>query len=271
MATRGSARPILIAVAGIVLLIGAGRLFEPIGRPLAVLLAAASTPLRSVGTAVHGALGAHDRSRVGTADLRAAIERLTAENARLRTLEADNAALKTALGYVERGEVKGIAARVVSESEDDSESALILDKGELDGVKAGQPVIVGDGVIVGKISRVGPHAATCLRLTDSRSRLAVAVQDKDGTVGVLQGDRGLAMEVTYIPQGAAIAPGNTVVTSGVEPAVRRGLLVGTVREIRDNSQDPFQAATIESLPSARYPLYVLVLDESVATADGTTQ
>jgi rod shape-determining protein MreC len=263
MAMRRGARNILLAVAGIVLVAGAGRLIEPLGRPFAIVLAAAAAPLHGAAVSFRRTIDALSGSKSDVVSLQARIEQLTTENAALKTLEADNAALKTALGYKERSGVSGHLARVLSETGEEGERAIIIDKGSEDGIKEGQPVVVGDGAVIAKVARVGDHAATCLLLNDARSRLAVAVQNRDETIGVLQGDRGISMEVTYIPQGASIAPGDTVITSGIEPAVRRGLVVGTIRDIRKNSQDPFQTATVDPLPSSRYPIFVTVLDEAV--------
>lgn len=260
---RKTARTIAFAATGIVMLIGAGKFIEPVGRPFTIVFSAVAVRVHATGVAVRrGWDEVFDRHGT-TADLEREIERLTMENAKLKTLEADNAALKTALGYAEQGGIRGTVARVLSESaEQDGERAIILDKGMRDGIVPGQPVVSASGVVIGKITRAKNHAATCLLLTDSRSRLAVAVQNGDETVGVLQGDRGLAMEVTFIPQSTTISKGDTVITSGIEPAVRRGLVVGTVQSVHKNSQDPFQTATVDPLPSARYPIFVTVLDES---------
>jgi rod shape-determining protein MreC len=96
-------------------------------------------------------------------------------------------------------------------------------------------------------------------LTETRSRLAVALLDEPGSLGVIEGDRGSSMTINLIPAGATVSPGDLIVTSGLEPGIRRGLLVGTVEKISREPQDPFQKALVVPADAARHPLFVEIL------------
>ena len=80
-----------------------------------------------------------------------------------------------------------------------------------------------------------------------------------GTIGVLEGDRGLSMAITLIPQSEKLAPGDAVITSGIEPGIRRGLAVGTIEKVNRATQDPFQSADVIPFRSLSHPVFVQVL------------
>jgi len=194
------------------------------------------------------------------------IETLKLENSRLRTLVSENAALKTALDFRDRESGRLVMARVLSQSVDPTFSGLIIDGGNDIGLSPGQPVLVGDGIIIGKIQDVWRQSASVLLFSDSLSRLAVTVQGGSGTSGVLGVDRGMSLTISLIPQAERIAPGDMVVTSGLEPGIRAGLIVGIVERVQGNGQEPFQTAVVRPFESAARPVLVQVM-----VSDGTIE
>ena len=188
-----------------------------------------------------------------------ALESLQVENAKLKMLLAENDTLKTALGFKERTGDNAVLARVVSRTSDDIFHGLVIDRGTEDGIAADQPVIFGDGIIIGKIIEVKPRSASVLLLTDTRSKLAVSIENAKETTGVLEGDRGLSMMITLIPQTEAVAVNDVIVTSGIEPGIRRGLVIGTIEKVSRETQDPFQTAVVVPFHIASAPTFVQVL------------
>jgi len=193
------------------------------------------------------------------ADISAELDRIRAENARLQSVLLENEELKAALSFREKDGDKAVLARVVSGSTDDAFHGLVIDRGADDGITEGQPVIAGEGIMIGKISSVGRTRAMVTLLTDSLSKLAVSIQNGNGTLGVLDGDRGLSMSIALIPQNERLSPGDAVITSGIEPGIRRGLAVGVVEKINMQTQDPFQTATVSPFAVAEHPVFVQVL------------
>jgi len=194
------------------------------------------------------------------------LEQLMLENSKLRTLAAENAALKNALEFQEKEQGQVVLARVVAESVDVTNRGLVIDRGTDDGLKSGQPVVVGDGIIIGKVKSVRRQSATVLLLTDSVSKLAVSVQGGTGTSGLLEGDRGLSMMISLIPQSERLSAGDMVVTSGLEYGIRRGLVIGTVDQVHKDSQEPFQTAIVAPLLSAHHPVFVQVITSNEETS-----
>jgi len=216
-----------------------------------------AAPLHRIGSGMASA-GERDECACA-ADIKAQLEQLMIDNSKLRTLAAENAALKTALDFQERDTDALVMARVVAESSDITNRGLVIDRGSGDGIEPGQPVVVDDGLLVGKIHTTGKKSSTVLMLTDSVSRLAVSLQGGSGTTGLLEGDRGLSMMMSLIPQNEIVNVGDVVVTSGLEPGVRRGLIVGVVETVHKDDQEPFQTATVAPFNRAEYPVFVQVL------------
>jgi len=233
---------------------------NPVYAPLTGLLTRLAAPFHTAGSGLSRVFG-HNAGEADAdpASLRATIEQLQIENVKLKALASENESLKAALAFKELGQDRAVPAQVIYETVEDESRLLVLDKGLSDGLRPGQPVIAGNGVIAGKILTARQRTSVVLPLTDSRSRLAVAVLNSPETLGLLEGDRGLSMAVTLIPQAVTVSPGDTVITSGLEPGIRRGLVVGTVENVDKPTQDPFQSANVLPFPSATHPLLVQVL------------
>ncbi len=200
-------------------------------------------------------------------DLEQTLEQLRSENSQLKVLVAENEALKSVLGYRERQSEKTVLARVVFETDTDVIHGFVIDRGLEDGVSEGMPVIFGEGLIIGKIFEARQSTATVMSLTDSKSRLAVSFQNSDGTVGVLEGDRGLATQIRLIPHSEKVMVGETVITSGLEPGIRRGLLIGAVESVDLGEQDPFQTAVVVPMGFRTKPTYVQVITGTFEVAE----
>lgn len=223
---------------------------DPIGR--AILAAAA--PLHRAAVALRGSDSCQEEG-----SLKAEVGDLKVLNGKLQSLAAENTQLKALADYRERADRTGVTARVVYEAADGSTGVWLIDRGATDGVSAGQPVVAGDSIIVGKVLSVGRLTARVLPLTDSDSRLAVTLMNVQETIGVLEGDRGLSMAVKLIPQSERVSVGDVVITSGLEMNIRRGLIVGIVESVERSTQEPFQTALIAPLDQSRHPVFVMVL------------
>lgn len=191
--------------------------------------------------------------------LQSTINELRIKNANLQEYADENENLLDALGYIESLEDAVVTAQVISAVHDDVHNTLILDKGSDDGIKISQAVFVNDGIMVGKVTDVNKRTSSVLLLSDSKSAVAVSVQNSDRTLGVLEGDRGLSMVIKLIPQTESLTPGDIVITSGIEPGIRRGLVIGTIDKVARETQNPFQSATVTPLFGSAYPTFVHIL------------
>lgn len=230
----------------------------PIIQPLSFF----ARPLYATGSDARRIADALSEKPANPDELKKIIDQLQIENAKLRAVSAENDALKTALNFKEKQSDTTVVARTLSASADDMTRALIIDRGTNDGIRIGQPVITGDGIIIGKIAAVNVSSATVLLLFDAKSKLAVTIQTAKETLGILEGDRGLSMQITLIPQTQVLTAGTTIITSGLEPGIRRGFIVGSISALTQDAQQQFQSARVAPPRDALYPLFVQVIISS---------
>lgn len=179
------------------------------------------------------------------------VARLTVENSQNKELADENIKLRSQLKFLADNNFKAVAAEIISReslSEGTGEGQdLIINKGANSGVAVGQGVVNEEGLIVGKVIEVKETAAKICLTTSSECKLAAAIQNSAKTQGITDGDLGLTIKMNYIPQLEQIAVGDTVITSGLGAKIPRGLVIGKIIEIRNESNEVWQDATIEPL------------------------
>lgn len=172
------------------------------------------------------------------------------ENARLRSTAQEAEELRTLIDYQTRSRTELVAAAVIGRPTDIGTDALLIDRGSDDGIASGMAVIAGDGFYLGVVRSTGPTTAVVLLATDSRHRVAGMLQNGTRTVGAIEGGRGLGMAMRFIPQDERMDVGQLVITSGLDPAIPRGLIIGRVERITHAPQEPFQTAVVSPMVAA---------------------
>ena len=204
----------------------------------------------SLGTAFNGwyqGLSVNSDLRTENSELATQVTELTIENAQLRTLISEHQALTLQLAFLERTGLRAVTAYAIGKNPEPNLQSIILNKGSADGLSIGAPLVVGDGIMVGKISMVALHSAEAILVNDSRSKVAVLIQNATESQGVVVGEHGLSMKVELIPQNELVKEHDAVVTSGLESGIARGLVVGTVSRVTTEPNGFFQTAQVSSL------------------------
>jgi len=180
-------------------------------------------------------------------DLRQEVERLRAQLAAEADARQRLRELELILGLRSQGQESLLAAKVVAVHFGPLAQAIAIDRGAEDGLAEGMAVLSPQGSLVGTVSRLFPHHAWVTLVTDPRTAVNVAVQIPGGEEvrGVLLGRLGQSPVVDMLPQGASLAPGQLVVTSGLGGKFPPGILVGTVAEVDADPQHPSARAVLE--------------------------
>lgn len=180
-------------------------------------------------------------------ELRAEVNRLSVENARLVEIEQENQRLRQLLNFTRNNpqydyRASAVVGQKIGEDTSNLLFAIFIDVGARDGVAPGMPVVTDRG-LVGRVTRVGPNVAEVVLLIDPASVVNARVLNSRVT-GVVRGsvDAGLVMD--RIPQGEALSPGDIVVTSGLGGTYPDKLVVGQVTEVSKRDADMFQTARI---------------------------
>lgn len=230
----------LIAVAGL-LCLGLGTYVAHVRAPrelsgLDRLCLAASAPIARgvdfvVGSGIEVVSGFH-----GLVNVREHNERLARENLLLkaaiaegREARAENVRLQALLPVraPEGGSI--VAARVVGVSPTHRRS-VTLAVGDGDGVRAGQPVVTGEGV-VGRVAATWPGYAEVQLLVDPGFAAAVRVQRSRARATV----RGLAedgrLRLDHALRTDDVEDGDLLVTAGTDGVFPRGLVIGRAQAV----------------------------------------
>ncbi|MGA4643240.1 rod shape-determining protein MreC [Limisphaera sp. 4302-co] len=183
------------------------------------------------------------------------IEQLRRENQRLR-IEAmqaaewarENARLRRHLGWQESSPWRDRLrlARVTLRDPTPWWRTLQVDLGSRQGLRAGLPVLIPEG-LVGCTREVGPLHARVVVLGDPDCKVSARVLNETGDVGIIQPadpvQRDLVL-LSYLPRAARVLPGHTVVTSGLGGLFPPGIPVGTVVDVRPVENGLYQEARV---------------------------
>ncbi len=165
----------------------------------------------------------------------------------LKRLRQENKELKNQLNFIQNKNYHSLGAKVIGRNLNPISTTLIIDVGEQDGVKVGLPVIVGKGVLVGKITKIYPHSSVVRLLNDNSSSVGATIINRDKSLGLVEGGFQLSLHLNYIPQNEIINKGDMVISSGLEENMPAGLLIGVVSIIEKSPQESFQHAVLEPL------------------------
>lgn len=196
-------------------------------------------------------------------ELEGKVNNLAADNARLRIVEEENKILRQSLDFLSENEYEYVVGSVISRGEITGDSKqtekIIIDKGRADGLQKGLVVVTEHGVVAGKIIEAKERTSYVYLVNNKDCRLAATVMGEEKTSGIVQGELGLTMKMEFIPQTQIIEEGDTVVTSGLEAEIPRGLVIGRVTKVVRESNDLWKTATIEPLLDTENLIIVSVL------------
>jgi rod shape-determining protein MreC len=182
---------------------------------------------------------------------------LREENLRLKlraqavdALQAENQRLKALLDSLARTPqpLRALIASTVKVGLDPYIGQIQIDKGSVQGVFAGQPVLDATGV-VGQVLHVAMQTSQVLLITDSRHAVPVkSVRSGVRAIAVGRGPVG-ALDVPYLPNHVDLEVGDTLVTSGLDDVFPPDLPVATVTRVNRSGEGEF--AAVQATPTGR--------------------
>jgi rod shape-determining protein MreC len=146
---------------------------------------------------------------------------IQSENLRLRTLIEMRDAIPT---------YRVLGARVIGVGMAPAARVIRIDRGLADGLRVGDAVIAGSG-LVGRVSLVLSGYAEVTLIVDGRSAVDIVTQTHRSR-GILSGTGGDdACVIDYLFRSVEVSVGEKVVTSGLGGSFPPGLLVGTISRV----------------------------------------
>lgn len=173
---------------------------------------------------------------------------LKADRLLLTQLQNENKQLRELLNSQREFTNKRMITEVMSLRSDPFTHQLVIDKGALDGVYLGQPVINEQGV-VGQVSQVGSTTSRVLLIVDASHGIPVRVQRND-VIAVVHGSGAWnKLNVPFIQSNADLQAGDLLVTSGLGGRFPAGYPVATVSDF--NYQEGALYADVTATPVAQ--------------------
>ncbi|MEG1819251.1 MAG: rod shape-determining protein MreC [Oscillospiraceae bacterium] len=147
----------------------------------------------------------------------------------------------------EHSDFKVEPANVIGRDAANAFYSIVLNKGSADGIEKNDPVICGNGQLVGVVTKVGSTYCVVSTIFDPEVKIS-AYEVRTRETGFSTTSAELAREklcrLSGLERNTAISTGGIVCTSGVGGIYPRDLIMGTVKEVKNDSHDISSYATI---------------------------
>jgi rod shape-determining protein MreC len=213
----------------------------------------------------------------GYLDLRGAREENAVLAARVATLESEvqqarqqaeeSARLREALDLEKILPIKTIAAEVVARDGLPWFRTITLNRGRASGIRLNAAVLSPTGV-VGRVIAVGSRASRVQLILD-RDSGAGAMLERTRVPGVVSGEasgKSGFLTMKYVSALADVAPGDRVVTSGLDGIYPKGLVIGRVESV---GAPAGLFKDVRVTPSARFNVLETVLVARSESSEST--
>lgn len=198
-------------------------------------------------------------------------EELSLKLSGVEETEQENARLKVLLDAQDAYEsLDPIYAKVIARDPGQWFDTFTINRGTTHGVTEGMSVVTGAG-LVGYVYEAGLTYAKVLTIIDTRSAVAVLVQ-RTRDNGVMRGEVTEASDSAecytyYLPNVNNILPGDVIVTSGTDSLYPKGLTIGEVIAVSQETSSDGSYAIVSPYVDFRHVEEVLVLRTVVETQE----
>lgn len=179
--------------------------------------------------------------------LRNEVRELRELNRKAAEYEAENHRLRDMLNYKNSaGQFDLAVCSVIGREAATWTSVITVNQGSSDGIRKNMPVVTQHG-LVGHVTEVGPVSSRVKLVTDPRA--AVAVLDQRSRIaGIVQGDIAdiYRVRMVNIPRNADVMVGDKIITSGFGGIYPKGLVVGTISEVKNDAGGLLKCAVLDS-------------------------
>lgn len=244
-----SNKPILIMVIAVVLLLVLA-FFSAGSRTIPWLENAVGTvarPVQTIASKVSNGIAGFFSNIFNSTDADLEIAKYRQELAMYEQMKLDytemqkeNERLRGMLDYADSiGVSQYVTGRVIGKSNGVWFDMITINIGRKQGVEPGMPVMCGDG-LVGKVTDVGSDWSKVTAIIDSSVNVAVTVErtrDNCMVRGVFTTNNAKSsLELYYLPTDLTdLVPGDIIMTSGLGGIYPKGIRVGTVEEVMQDT------------------------------------
>lgn len=177
---------------------------------------------------------------------------------RLRHLEQENQRLRELLGSPVQQDARRMVAEIMAVDTDPFSHQVVIDKGTLQGVFEGQPVLNEQGV-VGQVMSVGKTTSRVLLITDASHGIPVRVERNDIRAIASGSGRLDRLLLDNITRNTDIQEGDVLLSSGLAGRFPEGYPVGRVTHVGYEEGQPFAEIRITPFAALDRVRYLLLL------------
>ncbi len=189
----------------------------------------------------------------------------------LRAIADRTRGLEKLLEMRQKTPLQTTAAEIIGAAAMADFRTLTIDKGTRDGLKSDMSVIAPAGV-VGRVVVPSPRSAKVQLLID-RNAAAGAIIERSRSQGVVVGIGDDHLQMENVSEGADIAVGDLVVTSGIEGIYPKGFVIGKVESV-ERSGGGYKRIIVKpavDFKAIEEVLIVLTPTATQETADGVRE
>jgi len=198
--------------------------------------------------------------------LKETIDKLNSERIEYLRLKSENEDLRNVLKLRNQLEdFEFVGANVIAKDSGNLFNIFLTDKGSTNGISYNMPVITSKG-LVGKVSSSQPFSSKIKSIIEDGSAVS-AIVSKTSDLVVVKGDLELEKEglckLEYIPSNLDLAQGDVIETSGLGGIYPKGIIIGTVKEVRMGESDLDKYAIVEPAVDLKRLSQVTILKKSM--------
>ena len=175
-------------------------------------------------------------------------------------VKAENEKLKDFMNLKNKySDYQTVPADIIEKSISNYDKTVIINSGEVDGVRVNMPVISEDG-LVGYIIEVNKKTAKVQLITDTASTVSGNISTAESSI-LLKGqlDKNDMVKASYIPTEATVLQGDEVYTSGIGGIYPKGILIGKIKEVINTKNESDRYANVETSVNFNKLINVLVI------------
>lgn len=169
-------------------------------------------------------------------------EELRAKLGALAELKLENERLTKLLDFKQNTSMELLAAKVIARDLSPDHYSIRINRGTRHGLKKLMGVITVEGV-VGYVLRPDVDSSLVLVLTD-RSAAIDAIVQRTRARGLVSGKSLSSCRLRYLERADDVAPGDTIVTSGLQGYFPKGFPIGKLTSVRKTDYGISQEAEI---------------------------
>ena len=192
-------------------------------------------------------------------------------------LQVENDNLRQLMDLQKQVSFKTLPVEILFNPPNPISQRVVINRGSSDGLKLGNPIANGDGIL-GQVVRIYDHSAEVSLLEDRDFAVPVQVARNGLRAAVFGAGRGNPLELRYLPVASDLEVGDILLKSGIDGVYPPGFAVAVITRIERNAdKNSSNVFCVPVGPVNRYRQALALLYDpqwnakaSAPTAPGTT-